>query len=151
MAIRKILIHPALVGFPITFLTSALATDFLFWATGASQWADFSFWLILAGWLAGLAGILTGLIDFLTIERARSLTAGWLHFLSADLAIFITTFNLIARWPDHQAPVLFTGIVFSGIAAALLVVAGNLGGRLVFRHRIGLDAPEVQAEEERSE
>ena len=131
-------LHPVLVDFPIVFLISALLTDLLYWWTGAAQWADFSFWLILAGWIGGLLAVATGLIDFLSIERARTLSTGWLHFLATDLAIFISTFNLIARLPDHQGAVLFTGLAYSAVVAVSLIIAGGLGGQLVFHHLIGV-------------
>ena len=127
-----------LVDFPIAFLTAALLTDLLYWRTGAAQWADFSFWLILGGWLSGLLAVATGLIDFLSSERARNLSTGWLHFLATDLAIFISTFNLIERLPDHQGGVLFAGLVYSAVVAGLLIIASSLGGQLVFRHMIGV-------------
>lgn len=143
-------LHPVLVDFPIAFLTAALLTDLLYWRTGTAQWADFSFWLILGGWLGGLFAVATGLIDFLSIERARTLSAGWLHFLATDLAIFISTFNLVARLPDHQGAVLPAGLVHSGVVAVLLVIAGGLGGQLVFHHWIGVyGLEEGQAEEEK--
>jgi uncharacterized membrane protein len=147
-AIGKHPLHPVLVDFPIAFLTAALLTDFLYWRTGTAQWADFSFYLILAGWLGGLFAVATGLIDFLSIERARTLPAGWLHFLATDLAVFITTFNLIARLPDHPDAVLPAGLAYSGVVAVVLVIASNLGGQLVLRHWIGVYGPEQgQAEE----
>lgn len=138
------LLHPILVDFPIVFLTTALLTDLLFWKTASAQWADFSFWLILAGWLSGLLAVATGLLDFLSSVQARSLTTGWLHFLLADIAIFISTFNLILRLPDHQGAILFTGLVYSSVVAVLLVIASSLGGRLVFRHRVGIYGQEQE-------
>jgi uncharacterized membrane protein len=142
-------LHPVLVEFPIVFLISALLTDLLYWWTGAAQWADFSFWLILAGWLGGLLAIATGLIDFLCIARARALSTGWLHFLLADLAVFISTFNLIVRLPDHQGAVLFAGLAYSAVVAVLLVIASGLGGQMVFRHLIGVFGPEQGQSEEK--
>jgi uncharacterized membrane protein len=141
-AIRKLPLHPMLVDFPIAFLGAALITDLLYWRTGAAQWTDFSFWLILAGWLGGLLAVTTGLIDFLSNSRVRTLSTGWLHFLTADLAIFISTFNLITRMADHQGAVLFTGLVYSAAVFILLIIAGRLGGQLVFHHRIGVYNPE---------
>lgn len=138
VAIDKHPLHPAIVDFPIAFLTAALVTDLLFWRTGQPHWAEFSFWLILAGWLTGALGVITGLIDFLSLEPARALKSGWLHFLLADLAIFITTFNLISRLYDRQDKIVFTGLGMSALVALALLITGYLGGRLVFRHQIGV-------------
>lgn len=141
-------LHPALSDFPIAFLAAALVTDLLFWRTGAAQWAEFSFWLILAGLLSGLTAVITGLIDFLNTEKARGLPAGWFHFVLTDLAIFLTTFNLISRLYNRQEKLLFAGLGLSAIVALLLLVAGYLGGRLVFHHRVGVERAPPEAEEE---
>lgn len=137
-AIRNHPLHPALVDFPIAFLTGALVSDLLFWWTGNSQWAEFSFWLILGGLVTGFFAFLTGLIDFLTIARARRTLIGWTHFLLTDLALFLSTFNLLARLEDRQGSILFVGLGFSLIVSLLLLVAGYSGGRLVFGHLIGV-------------
>lgn len=138
VAIGRHPLHPALVDFPIALLTAAVVTDFLFWWTGSPAWASFSFWLILAGFVTGLIAFLTGLIDFLTIARARQTAAGWVHFVVSDLALFLTTFNLVARLDDRQGAVLFAGLGLSVAVALLLLVGGYAGGRLVFAHRIGV-------------
>lgn len=132
-------LHPALSDFPLALLSAALVSDLIFWRTGAGQWAQFSFYLITAGLLSGLAAGLTGLIDFLNNEQARAVPSGWFHFVLADLAIFLTTFNWISRLYDRRDTLVFTGLALSAIVAALLLVAGFLGGRLVFQHRIGVE------------
>ncbi len=134
-------LHPALSDFPLALLSAALVSDLLFWRTGVGQWAQFSFYLITAGLLSGLAAGLTGLIDFLTDEQARSLPSGWFHFVLTDLAIFLTIFNWISRLYDRRDSLLFTGLALSATVAGLLLVAGFLGGRLVFHHRIGVEGP----------
>lgn len=139
-------LHPALVDFPLAFLTAALLSDLLFWWSGRAHWAEFSFWLILGGLLSGLLAFLTGLVDFLTINRARQTTVGWIHFLVTDLALFLSTFNLVARLGDRQDSILFVGVGFSLVVTILLLVAGYSGGRLVFRYRIGTYGYEEETE-----
>ena len=148
VAVRKHPIHPAIVDFPIALLSAALVSDLLFWRTGESHWAEFSFWLILSGWLTGGIALVTGLIDFLTIARARTHPAGWLHFLLNDLAIFLSTFNLIGRLDERQDPIVFSGLALSALAAALLLAGGYFGGRLVFRYLIGVYGTEETHEDE---
>lgn len=131
-------LHPSLAHFPIALLTAAFAADLLYWRTGSPDWASFSFWLILAGLLIGLPAFLAGLVDFLTIPRARQTPAGWLHFLTADLALFLSTFNLAARLDDRQGAVLFAGLALSAAVTLLLLAAGYTGGRLVYTHAIGV-------------
>jgi uncharacterized membrane protein len=138
VAIGRHPLHPALVDFPIAFLSGALAADLLFWRTGSAQWADLSFWLIAAGLASGLVAFLAGLVDFLTIARARQTRAGWLHFLFTDLALFLSTFNLVARLEDRPGAVLFAGLGYSLAVTLFLLLGGYTGGRLVFGHMIGV-------------
>ena len=72
-------LHPALIPFPIAFLTGALVTDIVYWSTTNDFWARMSYWLIIAGLVMGALAAVLGLIDFLTIERARAYAAGWIH------------------------------------------------------------------------
>ena len=141
VAIRKHPLHPAIAGFPVAFFTASLITDLLFWRGAGQLWADFSFWLILAGCLTGLASVLTGLIDFLTIERARALPAGWTHFILTDLAVFLATFNLFLRLQDRYEFVLFAGLGISVVVVVSVLAGAFFGGRLVFRHLIGPYGP----------
>jgi uncharacterized membrane protein len=141
VAIRKHPLHPAIVGFPIAFLTAPVITDLLFWQSNDRLWADFSFWLILGGWLTGIGSVLTGLIDFLTIKRARTLKEGWIHFILSDLAVFLATFNLLGRLEDRSGFILFAGLGLSVLISVSLVAGSFFGGRLVFRHLIGPYGP----------
>jgi uncharacterized membrane protein len=141
VAIRKHPLHPAMVGFPVAFFSAALLTDLLFWWSGQRMWADFSFWLILAGWFSGLSSVLSGLIDFMTIQRARDLKAGWIHFILTDLAIFLATFNLFARLEDRYGFILFSGLWLSAVIFVLLLAGGFYGSRLVYRYLIGTYGP----------
>lgn len=138
VAIRNHPLHPALVDFPIAFLIGALVSDLLYWWTGSPQWADFSFWLILGGLVTGFIAFLTGLIDFLTIARVRETMVGWIHFLLTDLALFLSTFNFVARLDDRQDSILFVGLGLSLVVTLLLLIAGFTGGRLVFGNLIGV-------------
>lgn len=148
VAIRKHPLHPAIVDFPIAFYTAALLTDFAFWRTGQAMWAEFSFWMVAGGLLTGVVAFLTGLVEFMTIRRARDHLAGWLHFLLSDLAVFLSVFNLISRLYDRQDSLLFTGLGLSTLTALSVLVAGFLGGRLVFHDRIGVYGVDDRVERE---
>ncbi len=64
-------LHPLIVTFPIAFLTGAFATDLGYWLTSDPFWARASLWLIGAGSIAGLVAALTGMLDFLKIDRVQ--------------------------------------------------------------------------------
>jgi uncharacterized membrane protein len=138
-------IHPMLVPFPIAFLVGALLTDLAFWGTSDAFWARASFWLVAAGLVMGAVAAIAGLIDFLTIERARSLTAAWVHFLGNALALLLALWNLVHRLGDVGAAVLPTGIILSAVVVVIFLVTGWLGGELAYRYGIGMIADDGAA------
>lgn len=131
-------IHPVLIPFPIAFLVGALLTDLTYWWTGDPFWARGSLWLIVAGLAGGLLAAVFGLIDFLSIGRAREHLTGWIHFLGNATVLVLALVNVILRWGAPTTAVLPWGLILSAIIASILVVTGWLGGELTFRHMIGV-------------
>jgi len=132
-------LHPMIVPFPIAFLVGALVTDIVFLrGAGDPFWARASEWLLGAGLVMGALAAVLGLIDFLTIERARSLAAAWVHFLGNALVLALSLWNLLERTNAATLTVTETGVVLSAIVVAMLLVTGWLGGEMAYRHRIGV-------------
>lgn len=132
-------LHPMIVPFPIAFLVGALATDIVFLqSTGDPFWARASEWLLGAGLVMGALAAVLGLIDFLTIERVRSLAAAWVHFLGNALVLALSLWNLLQRTNAATLTVTETGVVLSAVVVAILLVTGWLGGEMSYRHRIGV-------------
>src|SRR4051812_41405082 len=133
-------IPPLMIPFPIAFLCGALATDLAYHATADGFWARASFWLTLAGLTTGVLAAVLGLIDFLTIRRARSLAAGWVHFLGNATVLGLALASVLLRWSDFEAAVFPAGLSLSAAITALLFLTGWLGGELSYRHRIGVNS-----------
>ncbi|WP_208345574.1 DUF2231 domain-containing protein, partial [Aetokthonos hydrillicola] len=131
-------IHPILVQFPVAFLVGALLTDVVFWLTSSAFWAQASFWLIAGGLLGGVAAALTGILDFLRIERVRKRTAGWAHLILNASALVLTIVNLLLRLNNPVSPILPWGLILSVIIATLLGLSGWYGGELIYRHKIAV-------------
>jgi uncharacterized membrane protein len=131
-------IHPVIVTLPIAFLVATPLTDLIYWWTQDTFWARGSFWLIAAGFFLGIVAALTGLLDFLKIERVRKRTAGWAHMFLNVTALVLTLINLILRWNNIFGSVVPTGIILSLIVAVLLGLSGWYGGELVYRHKIAV-------------
>jgi len=133
-------IHPMLVPFPIAFFIGALATDVAAWLSGDPFWARVSFWLIAGGVGMGVLAALAGLTDFLTIKRVRALNAARFHFLGNATVMVLSIISLTLRWGDPVAGLWPWGLVLSAAVTALLGVTGWLGGELVYKHGIGMQA-----------
>jgi uncharacterized membrane protein len=130
-------IHPMLVPFPIAFLVGALATDLAAMGTGDPFWPAASKWLLGAGLVMGALAAVFGLIDFLTISRARTGHAGWVHFLGNATALVLALVNLLLRL-GQAGPATGGELALSVIVVLVLLVTGWLGGELAYRYKIGV-------------
>jgi uncharacterized membrane protein len=130
--------HPLIVTFPIGFLVGAFGSDIGYWLTHDPFWARASIWLIGAGFVSGILAALTGMLDFLKIDRVRKRTAGWAHMLGNVAALTLTLINWVLRWNDSVKAVLPVGLILSLIVATLLSITGWYGAELIYRHKIAV-------------
>ncbi|MBW4582127.1 MAG: DUF2231 domain-containing protein [Tildeniella nuda ZEHNDER 1965/U140] len=130
--------HPLIVTFPIAFLTGALGTDVGYWLTGDAFWARASFWLIGAGLVAGLAAAITGMLDFVKIDRVREHQAGWIHMVGNIAVLSLSLISFVLRWGNQTGAILPIGLVLSLFVATLIGITGWYGAELVYRHKIAV-------------
>ena len=138
MAIAGHPIHPMIIPFPIAFLVGALLTDLTYWIAGDPFWARASLWLVGAGLVGGATAAVFGLIDFLSIGRAREHSAGWIHFIGNSTVLVLSLVSLLLRWAHPAAAVLPWGLTISAVVGAILLITGWFGGELAYRHMIGV-------------
>jgi uncharacterized membrane protein len=131
-------LHPLLVTLPIAFLVGLAVTDLVYWLNKDPFWARASFWLVVAGFTTTLPAAITGLSDFLKIDRVRKRTAGWAHLVLNITIIVLTGINLLIRMNNVTGAVLPTGLIISLIAATLLGLSGWYGAELIYRHKIAV-------------
>ena len=131
-------LHPLLVTFPIAFLTGALGTDVGYWLTGDDFWARASYWLIGAGLVSGVVAALTGMSDFVKIDRVRQHSAGWAHMVGNVAALSLSLVNFILRWGNQSGAILPTGLLISLVVATLLGITGWYGAELIYRHKVAV-------------
>jgi uncharacterized membrane protein len=131
-------IHPILVPFPIAFLVGAAFTDVASLVTGDTFWSRASFWLLGVGFLSGALAAIPGLVDFLTIERARRHVTGWVHLLGNIAALGSALANWLLRIDRTAEFIEPWGLTLSILTAGLLAVTGWTGGELAYRHQIGV-------------
>jgi uncharacterized membrane protein len=131
-------LHPLIVTFPIAFLTGAAGADIGYWLTDDRFWARAAIWLIGAGFVAGLVAALTGMLDFLRIDRVKKHRAGWRHMFGNVTALVLTLVNWVLRWDNVEGAIVPTGLVISIVVAALLGITGWYGAELIYRHKIAV-------------
>lgn len=131
-------LHPTMIHFPIAALMGLVATDFGYLFSGDEFWARASLWLAgvgaLGGWFASVAGI----IDLVLVTEIRRLITGWCHSIVAVMLLSMATLNWYSRL-HSPTELLPWGVTMSLVTAALIALAGILGGQLVYEHAVGVD------------
>lgn len=130
-------IHPIVVTMPVAFLTTALATDLANRWTADPFWARASRWLIGGGLVTGVTASAVGLVDFLLIDRVRSVKAGWIHLIGNGLALLLALANLRVRLSKAKS-VPNRGVALSMVVSLILAVTGWYGGQLIYKHKIAV-------------
>jgi uncharacterized membrane protein len=133
-------LHPMLVPFPIVCFIGALTTDIAYYASANVQWSNFSIWLITAGLVLGGFAALTGIIDYAGDRRVRAARPATPHMIINISVFVIEIFNAFVHSRDGWTAVVPTGLALSIISVVLLGVSAWLGGSLVYKHRVGVQA-----------
>lgn len=128
-------LHPALTDVPIGAWTTTLvldAADML--STRTEGWRQASRLTTGLGVIGGIAAALSGMTDWQhTHDHARR--SGLVHGLLNTAALGL---NLLS-WRDRRTGNHTRAHRASALGYGLVLFGGHLGGRLVFRHGIGVD------------
>jgi uncharacterized membrane protein len=115
----------------------------------ADHGADFArgaYWLIAIGVIGALVAALFGLLDLLAIpRRTRAWRVGLTHLCFNLVVVGLFVASFIWRADRDAYRETSAGLfVLSGIALALLVVSGWLGGMLAYRYGVRVADEEAQ-------
>ena len=135
-------IHPMLVHFPIALLFVSVFFDLLSFYTGREDFKKGAFWLLILGWIAGLAATLTGILSEEVVEKAGVPEAAIERhefFALTTLALFVglmlVRFWIRNRWSSRDR-LVYMGVALVGLS--LLATTGFWGGDLVYRYGAGV-------------
>jgi uncharacterized membrane protein len=131
-------LHPMIVVIPIAGLVGAAITDWVYFLTRDQFWAMASYWLIIASLITGVIAAIAGIIDFMGVERARTMGLAWGHAIGNVAAIALTLVNYLIRRESPMDPALPQALILSTVVFAIVLLTGWLGGEIVFRHGIGV-------------
>ncbi len=133
-------IHQMLIVFPLGLLGMAVVFDVVALALTEGYWSEIALWMIVAGVLTGLMAAPFGFIDWLAIPaRTRAKRIGALHGVGNVFVLLLFACSAVRRWPAPQTPPdLALALSLGGVAIAL--ITGWLGGELVGRLGVGVDA-----------
>jgi uncharacterized membrane protein len=92
---------------------------------------------VVAGLATGLLAGVFGLIDFLTIRRARTRSEGWIHVIGNLTTMILALVSLLLRWSDPVV-VLPWGLLLFGLLAIIVTITAWYGTELSHRHKIAM-------------
>lgn len=131
-------IHAMLIPLPIGLWVFALVADIAAALTGNPNWLVAAFYAMGAGIVGALLAALPGFVDLFSMRDPAVKRIGIRHMALNLAAVVVFALNFYLRWrqPDYAGPVWLTllGIVIIGLS-------GWLGGEMVYRHGVGVDAP----------
>ena len=134
-------LHPMLVSAPIICLGGTLITDIVYWCTAQMMWADFSAWLVTAGFILGIVAAILGLIDFLSDPRIRALRAARIHLIGNAVVLVLALFNMLVHSRDGWSSVVPYGLILSLLTVLVLGLTGWMGWTMVYRHGVAVKTP----------
>jgi uncharacterized membrane protein len=124
-----------LVQFPIVCFILAFVCDLLF-VNGHTELATASKWLLLIGLVMAALAAVAGLTDFLGDKRVQGSDA-IKHAVANVTAVVLELVNLFLRRGNDDF-IGTTGVYISGVVVLILLYSGWMGGKLVYRHGIGV-------------
>ena len=134
-------VHPMLIVFPVGLLAATVIFDLVYLLTGAAEFATVAFWVLAGGLLGGALAAVFGLLDWMRIPRpTRARRVGAMHGAGnvVVMVLFALSFVLRLGDPAYLPSVAAVLLGLGGIGLAL--VTAWLGGELVYRHGVGVDA-----------
>ena len=135
-------IHAMLVAFPIAGVFAVAFCDAAYWWTSDPFWFRTGTWAAGGAFLMGWLAVASGLGELILVPGVGRRAAAWSHAVAAMILMGMVGANWGWRLQAGENAVLPWGFILSMIALGQVGLAGWHGGKLVFEHQVGVDAPE---------
>ncbi len=130
-------LHGQTVHFPIALVFATLGADVFYWYSADEFWLRAGLWASGFAFFAGLAAGLFGTLELLFVKGIRIRVSSWTHAVAAITLIAIAGTNWGVRVTDIEQT-LPHGLMLSVLAAIFTGLAGWYGGKLVYKHGVGV-------------
>ena len=141
-------IHPMLVALPIGMWVFSLVADFIGLRSGAAAtWHAAALYTMVGGIIGALLAAPFGFIDVMSLREDHTRRVGFTHM---TLNLVIVVLYIINAWTRvHSSVSPNVSLWLSIIAIALLLVSGWLGGHMVYKHGVAVNAADPAPSTER--
>jgi len=132
-------LHPILIPFPIAFFTGTLACHIAGWLLNNSDLLKTAYYLNIAGIGFALLAAVPGFIDFLYTVPPKSSgkKRAAKHGITNVVMLLFFTIAFFYRRGDNPNHLFL--LLLEAIGIVLMIIAGWMGGTLVYRNQIGVD------------
>lgn len=132
-------LHPMLIPFPLAFFSGTFLFDLAGYISDTPALWQTGFYLQIAGVGFALLAAVPGIIDYIYTVPPKSSAKkrASIHGLLNVLNVVLQLGTWFYRRGDEFNPLIVLGLEAAGMA--LLVIAGWMGGTLVYRNQIGVD------------
>jgi uncharacterized membrane protein/nitrite reductase/ring-hydroxylating ferredoxin subunit len=132
-------LHPILIPFPIAFFTGTAVCHLIGWLGNKPDLLRTSYYLNIGGIAFALLAAVPGFIDFLYTVPPKSSgkKRAAKHGITNVVMLICFTIAFFLRRSESSSNIILA--LLEGIGVSLMVIAGWLGGTLVYRNQIGVD------------
>jgi uncharacterized membrane protein len=137
-SVAKHPLHPMLVAIPIGLWVFSLVCDLLRVGDVAPgvDWATMAWYSMVGGIIGALVAAVPGFIDMLSLrEGLKRIALTHMTLNLTVVALYIVNAYIRTRGADESA------VWLSVLSAAVLVVSGWLGGKMVHVHGVSVETP----------
>lgn len=132
-------LHPILIPFPIAFFTGTLGFHLAGWLMNKAELLTTAYYLNLAGIGFALLAAVPGFIDFLYTVPPKSSgkKRAAKHGIINVIMLLCFTIAFFYRSNETSSHLFLASLEIIGVL--LMIIAGWMGGTLVYRNQIGVD------------
>lgn len=134
--------HMILIHFPTALLPMDVLLSFFAYYNNDTGLLPAAFFCMIAGVLAGIVAIITGIIDLLLIRKDKKAAIATAVIHGFTNTILLLLFGIFAyrgwqHYPEMNMPQMAT-LIIKAVSIIILFVGNFLGGKLILNHHIGI-------------
>lgn len=137
-------VHPMIIPFPIALWVFSLVADVIYLWRGNPVWRNYvAFYALLGGIIGAAVAAVPGLIDWLSLtDKAVVKLANW-HARLNVIALLVFAASFYLRTTSGAALIgdsYTIPLALSVFGVILITISGWLGGEMVFKHGVAVEA-----------
>lgn len=147
-------IHPMLIPFPIGLWVFSLIADLIYVWRDNPAWGWIGFYTLMGGIISAIVAAIFGIIDYFAIRnKSVARVAAW-HARLNVLALLLFAASFYLRTTQGASLVggsMTIPLALSILGVGSIAISGWLGGELVFKHGVAVNAGRKAEMEEAKE